>query len=127
MIILRLSELQSKKIVDITSGSNVGNIIDVLISDEGKIDALIIDVRGDSGGYLTTVDSILKMFMTKKQVVYQLKKGSTVSKTYGEAKIDALIIDYGKSFFSLNRESDTRIEWKQIIKIGEDVILIKKD
>lgn len=77
MIILRLSELQSKKIVDITSGSNVGNIIDVLISDEGKI--------------------------------------------------DALIIDYGKSFFSLNRESDTRIEWKQIIKIGEDVILIKKD
>lgn len=77
MIILRLSELQSKKIVDITSGSNVGNIIDVLISNEGKI--------------------------------------------------DALIIDYGKSIFSLNRESDTRIEWKQIIKIGEDVILIKKD
>lgn len=50
------------------------------------INSLIIDVRGDSGGYLTTVDSILKKFMTKKQVIYQLKKGSSVSKTYGAAK-----------------------------------------
>lgn len=54
--------------------------------EKNGIDSLIIDVRGDSGGYLTTVDSILKTFMTKKQVIYQLKKGSTVSKTYGEAK-----------------------------------------
>lgn len=54
--------------------------------EKNGIDSLVIDVRGDSGGYLTTVDSILKKFMTKKQVVYQLKKGSNVSKTYGEAK-----------------------------------------
>ena len=56
------------------------------VLEKNGIDALIIDVRGDSGGYLTTVDSILKKFMTKKQVVYQLKKGSNVSKTYGVAK-----------------------------------------
>ena len=56
------------------------------VLEKNGIDALIIDVRGDSGGYLTTVDSILKVFMTKKQVVYQLKKGSNVSKTYGVAK-----------------------------------------
>ena len=54
--------------------------------EKNGIETLIIDVRGDSGGYLTTVDSILKIFMTKKQIVYQLKKGSAVSKTYGEAK-----------------------------------------
>lgn len=54
--------------------------------EKSGIDSLILDVRGDSGGYLTTVDSILKMFMTKKQVIYQLKKGSSVSKTFGGSK-----------------------------------------
>ena len=50
------------------------------------IESLIIDVREDSGGYLTTVDSMLKKFMTKKQVIYQLKKGKIVIKEYGLAK-----------------------------------------
>ena len=50
------------------------------------IDSLIIDVREDSGGYLTTVDSILKMFMTKSQVVYQLNKGKSTIKEYGASK-----------------------------------------
>ena len=50
------------------------------------IDSLIIDVRDDSGGYLTTVDSILKMFMTKKQVIYQLNKGKVTIKEYGISK-----------------------------------------
>ena len=77
MICLRLSELQSKKIVNINSGSNVGNIIDINISVDGVI--------------------------------------------------QSLVIDQGKNFFSLNRESDFRIEWKDIVKIGEDVILIRKE
>ena len=77
MIYLRLSELQSKKIVNINSGSNVGNIIDINIS--------------------------------------------------GDGVIQSLVIDQGKNFFSLNRESDFRIEWKDIVKIGEDVILIRKE
>lgn len=51
-----------------------------------EIESLIIDVREDSGGYLTTVDAILKKFMTKKQIIYQLKKGKKVTKEYGEAK-----------------------------------------
>ena len=50
------------------------------------IDSLIIDVRDDSGGYLTTVDSMLKMFMTKKQVIYQLNKGKSTIKEYGKSK-----------------------------------------
>ena len=77
MICLRLSELQSKKIVNINSGSNVGNIIDINISVDGVI--------------------------------------------------QSLVIDQGKNFFSLNRESDFRIEWKDIVKIGEDLILIRKE
>ena len=50
------------------------------------IDSLIIDVRDDSGGYLTTVDSMLKMFMTKKQVIYQLNKGKSTIKEFGNSK-----------------------------------------
>lgn len=77
MIYLRLSELQSKRIVNIVTGSNFGNIIDADIDDNGKV--------------------------------------------------SFFLIDQGKSFFSLNRESDIRIEWGQIVKIGEDVILVKRD
>ena len=73
---MRLSELQSKKIIEIDSGSAVGTIIDVSLSEDGKVDYFMIEQR--------------------------------------------------KNFFSLNREGDTKIYWSQIVKIGEDVILIKK-
>lgn len=74
---MRLSELQSKKIINIVNGSNFGSIIDVVIDDNGKI--------------------------------------------------SSLLIDQGRSVFSLNRESDIRVDWSQIVKIGEDVILVKRD
>ena len=72
---MRLSDLQTKNIVNIIDGRNVGNIIDVNVSEDGTIESLIIETN--------------------------------------------------KSFFSLNRESDTEINWKDIAKIGEDVILVK--
>ena len=75
MIQLRLSDLQTKNIVNIIDGRNVGNIIDVNVSEDGTIESLIIEAN--------------------------------------------------KSFFSLNRESDTEINWQDIAKIGEDVILVK--
>ena len=74
---MRLSELQSKKIVNIVNGSNFGNIIDVSISSDGKI--------------------------------------------------ESFMIDQGRGIFSVNKESDLRVDWGQIVKIGEDVILIKKE
>lgn len=77
MIYLRLSDLQSKKIISIVSGRNIGNIIDADVRDDGNI--------------------------------------------------ESLIIEQSKNFFSLNRESDTRIFWNDITKIGEDVILVRKD
>ena len=74
---MRLSDLQTKKIISISTGRNVGNIIDADIRDDGYI--------------------------------------------------ESLIIEQNRNIFSLNRESDTRVFWNDIAKIGEDVILIKKD
>lgn len=42
------------------------------IEKEG-IDSLIIDVRGNSGGYLTTVTDIISLFVEKGKPIYQLK------------------------------------------------------
>ncbi len=74
---MRLSDLQAKKIISITTGRNIGSIIDVEVLNDGRI--------------------------------------------------ESLMIDQNKGLFSLNRESDTRIIWGDITKIGEDVILVKKD
>ena len=74
---MRMSDLQSKKIINVSTGRNMGNIIDVDIRENGTI--------------------------------------------------EVLIIEQGKNIFSLNRETDTRIYWNDITKIGEDVILVKKD
>ena len=75
--ILRLSDLQAKKIVSISNGKNMGNIIDAEIREDGMI--------------------------------------------------ESLIIEHGKNIFSLNRENDSRVFWGDITKIGEDVILVKKE
>lgn len=45
MIYLRLSELQSKEIIDISTGKRVGNIIDVSINIDGNIERLILEER----------------------------------------------------------------------------------
>ena len=74
---MRMSELQTKRIISVSSGKSIGNIIDAEILDNGRI--------------------------------------------------ESFIIDQNKSIFSLNRESDKRIYWDNISKIGEDVILVQKD
>ena len=40
--------------------------------------------------------------------------------------IESFVIESGKGLFSLNKETDTKILWQEITKIGEDVILVKK-
>ncbi len=74
---MRLSDLQSKKIVSIVSGKNLGNIIDIEIQDDGKV--------------------------------------------------NYLLIEQNKNIFSLNRDGDLKVFWPDITKIGEDVILVRKD
>ncbi len=73
---MRLSDLQTKKIVNIVDGRNIGTIIDANVKEDGIIESFIIEQT--------------------------------------------------KNFFSFNKESDTMIYWKDITKIGEDVILVKK-
>lgn len=48
-----------------------------------NIDALIIDVRGNTGGHLTTVDGILDIFLNKNQIMYQFEQNGKVTTTYG--------------------------------------------
>ena len=71
---MRLSDLQSKNIVNISDGKNIGNIIDVNIGIDGVVESLIVEAN--------------------------------------------------RNIFSLNRENDSEIMWKDINKIGEDVILV---
>lgn len=73
---MRLSDLQAKKIINITDGKNIGTIIDANVLENGSIESLVIESN--------------------------------------------------KSLFSLNKETDTKIFWNDITKIGEDVILVKK-
>ena len=73
---MRLSDLQTKNIVSIDDGKNIGNIIDVRINDQGIIEALVIE-------------------QTKH------------------------------AFSFMSREGEIYIYWKDIAKIGEDVILVK--
>ena len=72
---LRLSDLQTKKIINVNDGKNVGNIVDINIYENGSI--------------------------------------------------ESLIIESSKGIFSLNKELDIHIYWKDITKISEDVILVK--
>ena len=69
---------------------------------EQKIDSLIIDLRGNSGGYLLTVTDILKLFLNQKQVMYQIEVKGKVSKYYGskEAYVKlpiVILIDSGSA------------------------------
>ena len=41
--------------------------------------------------------------------------------------IESLIIEQGRSLFNINKESDIKVSWEEITKVGEDVILVKKN
>ena len=71
---MRLSELQTKEIINMTTGKRLGLIIDVIVDPSGFIKSLILEE----------------------------KKGKRFS----------------------NRE-EYELDWKQISKIGDDIILIK--
>ena len=50
------------------------------------INGLVIDVRENPGGYLSQVKNILCLFLTKKQVLYQLQTKTEIEKVYGTKK-----------------------------------------
>ncbi|MBR6113256.1 MAG: S41 family peptidase [Bacilli bacterium] len=54
-----------------------------LLELEGKkIDSLIIDVRDNSGGYLSSVTDIASLFLSKSKIVYQLDTKGIVEQVY---------------------------------------------
>ncbi len=71
---MRLSDLQTKEIINMTTGKRLGMIIDVIINTEGNIKSLILEEK-------------------------RMKRLS-------------------------NRE-EYELDWKQIAKIGDDIILVK--
>lgn len=73
---MQMSDLQAKRIIDVSTGKNLGSIVDIDVYEDGRI--------------------------------------------------ESLLIDQGKGFFSLNRDGNSKIAWKDITKIGEDVILVKR-
>ena len=50
--------------------------------EKDEIDSLIIDVRNNGGGYLTTVHNILELFLKKDTLIYQLDTKGKIEKFY---------------------------------------------
>lgn len=73
---MRLSELQDKDVINVIDGKKIGNIIDIIIDNDGTMKGLIIEKS----------KFLISMFTAKDEI---------------------------------------EISWKQIEKIGEDVILVK--
>ena len=48
-----------------------------------NIEYLIIDVRSNTGGHLTSIDSILDLFLGSKQIMYQFDDKGKITKAYG--------------------------------------------
>lgn len=52
--------------------------------ENNNIDSLIIDVRDNSGGYLSTVTDIASLFMDKSKIIYQLDTKGVVEQIYAK-------------------------------------------
>ncbi len=49
---------------------------------EGEVDAFIIDVRYNSGGYLTSAERMLSMFLDKSKIIYQTEEKGDIETFY---------------------------------------------
>ena len=73
---MNLSDLQTKEIIDISSGKRLGTIVDVIVDSRGFIIKMLLDNRRNRA----------KLFSNNKEDLY--------------------------------------IEWQNIIKLGDDIILV---
>ena len=83
-----LFEVDDKKVGYIYIGIFANNTTSQFLNElekleNSKIDYLILDVRGNSGGHLTTVESILNLFLNKTQILYQFEQSGEVTPIYG--------------------------------------------
>ncbi len=49
-----------------------------------KIDSLIIDLRGNSGGYLSSAEKMISNFLDSKHVIYQIEQNNKKTKYYSK-------------------------------------------
>lgn len=66
--------------------------------EKNDIDSLIIDLRGNSGGHLTSVEDMISLFLDENNVIYQMEEKSKVTKYYSKGTVTkkypiALLID----------------------------------
>ena len=52
--------------------------------EKDKIDSLIIDLRGNNGGHLSTVENMISMFLDKNNIIYQIENKSKITKYYSK-------------------------------------------
>lgn len=55
--------------------------------EEQNIDALIIDVRYNTGGHLTTATNILSLFLDSTNIIYQIEKEGKIEKFYSSGAV----------------------------------------
>ena len=76
------------------------------------------------------IDSIINQSLQESKII-NINSGKSIGnimdiEVLDSGKIESLIIEQSKNIFSLNRESEIRLYWNDIVKIGEDVILVQK-
>lgn len=55
--------------------------------EQQNIDSLIIDVRGNTGGHLTSVENILGLFLDSTHIIYQTEDKNGVSEFYSRGSV----------------------------------------
>lgn len=62
--------------------------------EKDNIKSLIIDLRGNAGGYLSTVTNIVSRFVDSKTVIYQIKQKNNTKKYYSlnNSKLDYKVV-----------------------------------
>lgn len=62
---MRLSELQEKEIIDISTGKRIGNIIDASVDIDGNIERLILEERRNNKRLLRTSKEEITIYWDK--------------------------------------------------------------
>ena len=98
-VLVKTIEKENKKIgyiyISIFSGTTAEQFKKALKElDKQKVDSLIIDVRENSGGHLTTVVNMLSYMLSSDKVIYQMEKDgkTTVYKSKGKKNIEYPIV-----------------------------------
>lgn len=81
--------------LSIFSNATTKQFIDTLNNlNNENVDAIIIDVRENTGGHLTTLINILSELISKEKIIYQTEKDKTISKQYslGNKDFDKQIV-----------------------------------